>query len=124
MGVKDPFNYYDYRFEFDSSARRFECGNLAFPLIYSLGASLDLISEVGIKVIEKRMMRLDRLLTEDLERLKVKVTSPLEDKYRSGIVLFNIKSKREMAEKKQGNNQRREEIRISLYISITARMSR
>jgi len=118
MSVKDPFNYYDYRLEFDSSARRFECGNLAFPLIYGLGASLDLINEVGIKVIEKRIVRLNRLLTEDLERMNVEVASPLEDKYRSGIVLFNVKNEREIAERLRRNKviiSVRKGIRVSIH---------
>lgn len=93
MSVKEPFNYYDYRLEFDESARRFECGNLPFPLIYGLGATLDLIDELGIDNIEKRILRLNEALIEGLRNLGVKILSPLKGKHRSGIALFDVKDK-------------------------------
>jgi selenocysteine lyase/cysteine desulfurase len=93
MSVKEPFNYYDYRLEFEESARRFECGNPPFPLIYGLGATLDLIDELGINNIEKRILGLNGLLIEGLRKLGVKVLSPLEGEHRSGIVLFDVRDR-------------------------------
>ena len=88
--VKEPFNFNKYQFELDETARKFECGSLLFPLIYGLGASLDLIKEIGIYRIEKRILELTRFLVENLTKLNIEILSPLEEKYRSGIVSFKF----------------------------------
>ncbi len=117
--VKEPFNFNEYRLEFDETARRFECGSLPFPLIYGLGASLDLIKDIGIHRVERRVLRLTELLINGLVRLNVEIISPLEEKYRSGIISFKVRNQEKLLEGLRKNRiiaSIRKGIRISAHL--------
>ena len=67
--VTNAHEFLSYDLTFRPDAQRFECGSLAPVLVYGLKAALDLIAEVGIHAIEKRVLMLtDRLC----ERVKEK----------------------------------------------------
>jgi selenocysteine lyase/cysteine desulfurase len=61
------------------AAARVELGCPHFAGIFSLGASLDLIHEVGIADIEQRVLELNRLLTNALAENGWQVLSPIKN---------------------------------------------
>ena len=78
LSVEDPFEMRndEFRPRHDAAAR-VELGCPHFAAIFSLGASLDLINEVGIENIQARALELNRYLTSRLEENKCEVLSPL-----------------------------------------------
>lgn len=69
-------------------ARRFEGGVYAFPQIAGYHAALDLLMEVGVENIWRKIRRLTDQLVEGLRRLGYDVVSPLGEGERSGIISF------------------------------------
>ena len=61
------------------AAARVELGCPHFAAIFSLGASLDLIKEIGIDNIQARVLELNRYLTTQLAESGFEVLSPLRD---------------------------------------------
>lgn len=88
-------------FEFDnrqwqpaSSARRFECGSPNMIGIYALHASLSLITEVGIKKIEQRILRNSEILFELVNKTDSLELLSRQDKGRyAGIVVFKNRTR-------------------------------
>src|SRR5436190_4609755 len=80
LSVEDPFEMRndEFRPRHDAAAR-IELGCPHFAGIFSLGASLDLINEVGIANIQARALELNRLLTLRLTENEWKVLSPLQN---------------------------------------------
>lgn len=89
MNMVDAQNYGDYRYELLPDARRFEPGTYNIPGILALGASLDLLLEVGIATAWSRVEALTQRLCEGLTNKGYRVFSPRENaEERSGIVIF------------------------------------
>ena len=77
------------------SATRFELGTPNLPNIVALNAALKYISKIGIRSIEKRILNLTNYLIDNLEKMKLQILSPIEEKkYRSGIILFKAQKKK------------------------------
>jgi cysteine desulfurase / selenocysteine lyase len=77
------------------SATRFELGTPNLPNIVALNAALKYISKIGIGNIEKRILNLTDYLIHNLEKMKLQILSPIEEKkYRSGIILFKAQKKK------------------------------
>ncbi len=90
MNMIDANNYGDYRFEFQDDARRFEPGSWNIPGIVALGASLELLLDVGIENVWSRVEALTTRLCEGLENKGYHVFSPrAAADERSGIVIFD-----------------------------------
>jgi selenocysteine lyase/cysteine desulfurase len=78
-------------YEFTTGARRFELGGTAnYPGNVVLGASLALINELGIGVIEEHVLNLAECLSGSLREAGATVVSPPERGSRSGIVTFTL----------------------------------
>ena len=88
MNMVEATNYGDYRFEFESTARRFEPGSYNIPGILALGASLAMLLNVGIDAVWSRVEALTQRLCEGLSRKGYRVFSPRDSQERSGIVVF------------------------------------
>lgn len=90
MNMVDADNYGDYHFEFQPDARRFEPGSWNIPGVHGLGASIDLLLEVGIDQV---WQRIDALTTRFCEGAVAKgydiFTPRTNPDERSGIVIFN-----------------------------------
>src|SRR5262249_44961403 len=69
-------------------ARRFECGSYNIPGILALGASLELILEIGIPAIREKVLRLTTNLVERLRDKGYVVFSSRRPGEASGIVSF------------------------------------
>src|SRR5438552_12453411 len=80
LSVEDPFEMRndEFRPRHDAAAR-VELGCPHFAGIFSLGASLDLINEVGITNIQARVLELNRSLTSRLTENRSRILSPLKD---------------------------------------------
>lgn len=90
MNMVDAENYGDYRFEFQPDARRFEPGSWNVPGIHGLGASIDLLTEVGINNVWRRVDALTTRFCEGAAGKGYDVFSPREKPdERSGIVIFS-----------------------------------
>ncbi len=89
MNMVDASNYGDYKFEFQKDARRFEPGSYNIPGITALGASLELILEVGIETIWSRIETLTHRLCEGLKAKDYRIFSPRKAGETSGIVTFD-----------------------------------
>ena len=81
------------------AASRTEYGCPSLPVIFSLGASLDYFNKIGMEAIEKRVLDLTDYALSRLTDLGLKIVTPLERKYRSGIVVFKINGALEIAKR-------------------------
>ena len=105
-GFKPPFfsqsgqkrrESFDNNMKIDMSdtATRFELATPHFPNIIALNAAIRYISKIGIAHIEKRILSLTDYLIDNLQKMKLEILSPIEDKnYRSGIILFKARKKK------------------------------
>jgi hypothetical protein len=55
MNMIDALNFMDYRFEFRDDARRFEPGSYNIAGILSMGASIDMLREVGVEQVSEEV---------------------------------------------------------------------
>jgi len=85
-----PGATYDLTFKDDAS--KFHESHPGVLGVYGLDAALGLISKIGIENIEQRILHLTDLLIDGAKTLGIRIVSPLEDKYRSGIVVIEPKS--------------------------------
>jgi selenocysteine lyase/cysteine desulfurase len=89
IGWKSTQHEYDFDhidFRLKNNALRFEEGSLNIGGIYALGASVDLLLEVGIHRIEARVLELGDLIIRGAEKRKFKITTPQGREERGGIV--------------------------------------
>jgi cysteine desulfurase / selenocysteine lyase len=92
LSVEDPYGVRndEVHLRHDVSARA-EMGCPHFGGIFALGASVEMMQEIGIKEIEKRALGLNSYLTERLQESGWKVLSPLSDEsYRSAETLVEV----------------------------------
>lgn len=90
MNMVDADNYGDYRFEFQPDARRFEPGSWNIPGVLGLGASIDMLLQVGVENVWARVDALNIRLCEGLSEKGYEVFSPRDDPdERSGSVIFS-----------------------------------
>ena len=92
MGVDWKLNFSDL-FKFDlppfPSVRKFEIGTYPYSLIWTMHSSLKLLSEMGIKNIEKHNLTLLDLLIEHLKKKNYQIKSSLDINHRSSILSFS-----------------------------------
>ncbi|HMD53484.1 MAG TPA: aminotransferase class V-fold PLP-dependent enzyme, partial [Phycisphaerae bacterium] len=69
-------------------AKRFECGSYNIPGILGLGASLEVISKIGIDLISRRILGLTDRLVAGLVQKGYKIVSSRRSGEASGIVSF------------------------------------
>ena len=90
--VADAGNYDTYDPTPAPTARRFECGSHNTLGIHALGASLELLLEVEIEQIQRRLRLLTDLLVDGLRGAGYRVLSPRGETEWSGIVTFDSPS--------------------------------
>lgn len=89
MNMVNASDYGNYRFEFQRDARRFEPGSYNIAGIMALGASIELLLEVGLDQVWSRIDALTGRLCDGLADKGYRVYSPRGETERSGIVAFN-----------------------------------
>lgn len=80
LSVEDPYSDRndEIRLRHDAAARA-ELGCPHFAGMFALGASVEMIKDVGSKNIEERVLALNRVLTNRLTEMGRKVLSPISD---------------------------------------------
>jgi len=74
-------------------ARRYETGSIAYSLFHAWTAGLELLQEVGVENIYKRVLQLTDRLIAGLQAERQTIISPVHDiQGRSGILLFSAGS--------------------------------
>ncbi|GBD39385.1 Cysteine desulfurase SufS [bacterium HR37] len=84
--VRREFDYDRIDFDLKTDALRFEEGSLNLLGIFALGAAVDLLLEVGIDAVEKKVLELGDLIIEEAERRGFLVNTPKSRDERAGIV--------------------------------------
>ncbi len=84
---KNPLIDYTYV----STAKKFEYGGTgSYTGIAGLTASLSIINSIGIENIEKKILKLKKVLIEELELIGARVIPPENEKNYSSITTFNL----------------------------------
>jgi len=102
MGVDWKLDFTDLlKFDLEPfpSARKFEIGTHPYSLLWSMHSSLRLLSQIGIKNIEKHNLELLDLLIDYLKESPYQIKSSLEPKHRSSIFSFSGKNIKKLYEK-------------------------
>jgi selenocysteine lyase/cysteine desulfurase len=82
-----------------SSARKFEVGTYPYSLLWSMHSSLQLLSRIGIRNIERHNLELLDVLVDFLRDSRYQIESSLEAKHRSSIFSFSGENIRKTYEK-------------------------
>ncbi|MGA2363174.1 MAG: aminotransferase class V-fold PLP-dependent enzyme [Candidatus Aminicenantales bacterium] len=81
-------DFLNYKIRLKGSAARFEEGTLNIVGIAGLKASLDMILEIGIDAIERRILDLGEQMVRGLVKKGYEIRSPMQGEERSGILCF------------------------------------
>jgi selenocysteine lyase/cysteine desulfurase len=88
--VADNRDFDRYHLDLQPGAGRFEEGTPNTAGIFALGAALDLLLELGVDAIGRRVLELSERLVEGLTQRGAQVLSPREPGQASGIVSFRL----------------------------------
>jgi cysteine desulfurase / selenocysteine lyase len=80
------------KIKFPKSARRYETGMPAILPAVSLSASLELLLEIGMSNVEKRVSDLTQYAIEKMQQFDLKVITPEEPKLRGGHIIVLMKN--------------------------------
>lgn len=83
--VVDASRYLPYHFELKADAQKFECGSSNFLAIHALGAAIDLVCELGVDAVERRVLDVTTTLRTALAAQGFRVLSPDGAHERAGI---------------------------------------
>ncbi len=105
------------------TASRFEVGSPSLISFIGATEALKMLLALGIQNIEKRILKLTDHLIEALTQLGLKLQTPTEPQYRSGIVNFKINNPQKVAEKLENKDiivsARSQGIRVSPHFYNT-----
>jgi cysteine desulfurase/selenocysteine lyase len=93
MSVKGWTDYYNFKYELMKDSRRYESAQRNLLGLCGLWQSLQIIDELGIAKIEKRVLDITDYLCDLLEKRGFEIFSPRGEKEKSGIVSFFIKGR-------------------------------
>ena len=92
--VEDNLDYDRYHLDLQASAGRFEEGTPNTGGIFALGAAVDLLLELGVDAIGRRVLELTDHLVDGLRERGARVLSPRGKGVSSGIVSFLVGDER------------------------------
>lgn len=117
--AREPYALIYDRVDPAERAAALELGHPPFPGIFALGASLDLIQEIGIKKISERILELTRYLHDRLDARGPWVLSTRDEPHLSGITVVAVEDAPAVVEnlREQGImvSARGEGIRVSVH---------
>jgi selenocysteine lyase/cysteine desulfurase len=101
LSVEDPYAMQNNEIHLrPDAAARTELGCPHFAGMFALGASIELLMEIGIKNIQERALTLNRILTDRLTNAGWKVLSPVrEESHRSAQTLVEVENPAEVVSK-------------------------
>jgi len=88
--VTNNHDFDSYHMELQPNAGRFEEGTPNTPGIFALGAAIDLLLEIGVEAIARRVLGLTDQLVRGLADRGAEVLSPRDEGAASGIVAFRL----------------------------------
>ncbi|UCC72184.1 MAG: aminotransferase class V-fold PLP-dependent enzyme [Gemmatimonadota bacterium] len=88
FGVENQFGFDPNAFELRGDARRFELGTPAVPTVYTALAGLELVEEIGVERIRRRVSSLTEHLLERAVAAGFAVRGAADPEERSGIVMI------------------------------------
>ncbi|GJM15716.1 MAG: cysteine desulfurase [Thermodesulfobacteriota bacterium] len=98
--VENDHNFESLEFKLKNNALRFEEGTFNTIGIYGLGAAVDLLLEIGVDKIGKRIHELGDLIISEAEKREFTLKTPKNSDERGGIISFaGDFNPKEMAEK-------------------------
>jgi selenocysteine lyase/cysteine desulfurase len=87
FGVQDQFAFDSSVLELRDDARRFEMGTPAVPTVYTARAGLEIVEEVGVERIRRRISSLTEDLLERAVAAGMRIRGAADPEQRSGIVM-------------------------------------
>ncbi len=87
-GVVNPRDFLNYDLTPKPDATRFEEGSYNSIGLFGLHAAIDLLLEIGLPQIERRVLHLTERLMDGLESKGYHISTPTKESERSGIVVF------------------------------------
>jgi len=98
--VFETIDFWDiWNLKLSETANRFEVGSSSFISLIGTTEALKMLLNFGIENIEKRILKLTDHLIEAIKNLGLKLQTPEEAQYRSGIVLSKIDKPKELSER-------------------------
>ncbi len=98
--VFETIDFWDiWNLKLSETASRFEVGSPSFISLAGAVEALKMLLNIGIENVERRILKLTDHLIEAVKNLGLKLQTPEEMPYRSGIVNFKIDKPQEVAEK-------------------------
>ena len=98
--VFETIDFWDiWSLRLSETASRFEIGSPSFISFVGATEALKMMLNLGIRNIERRILKLTDRLIEAVRDLGLKLQTPEEPQYRSGIVNFKMDKPQEMTEK-------------------------
>lgn len=98
--IFETIDFWDiWSLRLSETASRFEVGSPSFISLVGATEALTMLLDFGIENVERRILSLTSHLVEELKALGLKLQTPEEQRYRSGIVNFKIAEPQEVAEK-------------------------
>jgi selenocysteine lyase/cysteine desulfurase len=88
FGVEDQFTFNSNELRLRTDARRFELGTPAVPTLYTARAGLEIVREVGVDRIRRRVSALTEDLLERARSIGLRVRAAAAPETRSGIVMI------------------------------------
>lgn len=81
------------KLEYFPDARRYETGTIAYPLFYGWTAGLELLQEIGIENIYRRILILTDRIIAGLQDKNISIVTPIDNiSERSAILMFTLGS--------------------------------
>ena len=98
--VFETIDFWDiWNLKLSKTASRFEVGSPSFISLVGATEALKMLLNIGIENIKTRIIKLTDYLIEAVKNLGLKLQTPEEKEYRSGIVNFKIDRAQEITEK-------------------------
>jgi cysteine desulfurase/selenocysteine lyase len=97
--VFDTIDFWDiWNLRLSETASRFEVGSPSYVSLTGAAEALKMILNFDVENIQKRILKLTDHLIDSVKSLGLKLQTPEESQYRSGIVNFKIDKPKEKAE--------------------------
>ena len=98
--VFETLDFWDiWSLKLSETASRFEVGSPSFISLAGATEALKMLLKIGIENIERRILKLTDHLIEAVKDLGLRLQTPEEPQYRSGIVNFKIDKPQKVVEK-------------------------
>jgi selenocysteine lyase/cysteine desulfurase len=86
--VENEEDFYHLELRFKADARRFEPGTLNLVGITALGTAIEMLLEIGIESIFRRICDINDIIASELRKRSIHIISSMDPMHRSGILSF------------------------------------